>query len=549
MKIKSIIFAILLVVSAGFYTSCKMDTIGIRNNGSFTDTTAVLKTSTTIPVGFAVDNNFNTNATYKTVVTTQGSSAVIAAALNHGSIVQSNGTFDFTNADALYTPVSAAGLDVYGYNLLWYQKQNASYLKSYAGIVLPPNPELLANPGFEASTSALTNWSTYNAANGATVAADNVAADVHPGGSTVCMKVVNPVANPGSQYKVQVASDLINTTIGANYTVSYWVKAASAGGSIRLSTQPTAQYQGDQTIGTSWAQITWTINAKDAQTRILFDMGQAANTYYIDDASVKIVQAAPPVSAIKAKLDTAMSTYIAATVGHYAGKVKSWAVINEPLANDGSIRTNGNTTVPIGATDYLVWSNYFGKQYGINAFNYAKAADPNALLFIDESGLDVYKSKVDSLISYANFLVAQGCKVDGIGVQMKVNFDYSSSSSSYAVIDRAFQLLGQTNFKIRISSLSVNENPFKKPDLSATDPIAMDGQAQVFKYVLDSYIKNVPAAQRAGVIFGGVDDNTSNVVLDPTTSPVTKSIAPLLFNANFAKKPAFSAVSQSLKGK
>ncbi|RZJ87744.1 MAG: T9SS type A sorting domain-containing protein, partial [Hymenobacter sp.] len=82
------------------------------------------------------------------------------------------------------------------------------------------------------------------------------------------------------------------TTIGKQYVISYWVRAAAAGGSIRLSSGPSsAQYQGDQAIGTAWQQVSWTITASLASTTFLFDMGQVANTYYIDDVSVKEVNA------------------------------------------------------------------------------------------------------------------------------------------------------------------------------------------------------------------------------------------------------------------
>ena len=146
--------------------------------------------------------------------------------------------------------------------------------------------QLLNNAGFE---NGLTGWTALNV-NGATITANTVAADAHSGSGS--LKVVNPTAQPGSQWKVQVTSAAFPTTIGKQYVISYWVKAATAGGSIRLSTGPSgAQYQADQPIGTAWQQVSWTITATLASTTFLFDMGQVANTYYLDDASVKEVGA------------------------------------------------------------------------------------------------------------------------------------------------------------------------------------------------------------------------------------------------------------------
>lgn len=158
------------------------------------------------------------------------------------------------------------------------------WMKIDNGAFQPVSSQLLANPGFE---SGLTGWTTLNA-NGATITANAVAAEAHTG--TGSMKVINPTAQTGSQWRVQVTSAAFSTTAGKQYVVSYWVKAAAAGGSIRLSTGPSsAQYQADQPIGTAWQQVSWTITASLASTTFLFDMGQVANTYYIDDASVKEV--------------------------------------------------------------------------------------------------------------------------------------------------------------------------------------------------------------------------------------------------------------------
>ncbi|WP_460677345.1 glucuronyl esterase domain-containing protein [Hymenobacter coalescens] len=147
--------------------------------------------------------------------------------------------------------------------------------------------QLATNPGFE---NGLTGWTTLNT-NGATITANAVASEARSG--TGSMKVVNPTAQPGNQWRVQVSSAAFPTTIGKQYIISYWVRAANAGGSIRLSTGPSsAQYQGDQAIGTAWQQVSWTITASLASTTFLFDMGQVANTYYIDDVSVKEVGSA-----------------------------------------------------------------------------------------------------------------------------------------------------------------------------------------------------------------------------------------------------------------
>lgn len=144
--------------------------------------------------------------------------------------------------------------------------------------------QLATNPGFE---NGLTGWSILNS-NGASITALNNPAEAYSGNFS--MRVVNPTAWPGNQWRVQVTSTAFPTTAGKQYVISYWVRAASPGGSIRLSTGPSsAQYQGDQAIGTAWQKVTWTITASLSSTTVLFDMGQVANTYYIDEVSIKEV--------------------------------------------------------------------------------------------------------------------------------------------------------------------------------------------------------------------------------------------------------------------
>lgn len=522
--------------------ACKKDPNGVMNTGPFTaitDPGGPLKAAAPgFPIGFAIGYTpFKNDPKYAATVAAEGSSVTFDYHMKHGAIVQSNGALDFTRTDELVNLATAAGLQIFGHTLGWHANQNASYLKNYAGITVPAATELAINGGFENGGGSLANWATYNAQNGATVSVGSGATEVRTG--TRSMKVVNPVANPGNQWRVQVASDLMPTEAGKQYTVVYWAKAAAAGGSIRLSTQTSgggsAQYQGDQNISSSsFGQITWTITANSPQTRILFDMGQAANTYYIDDVSFKEVVSAPSGSQIALKLDTALNTFITAMVNRYKGKVKEWDVVNELFAENGAIRTTANTDIT--PADVLVWSHYMGRDYALKAFNYARAADPTALLYINDYNLESSAAKLDSLIAFVNELKTKGAKVDGIGTQMHI-----SLNTSFAGIDAMFQKLAATGLKIRISELDVRINPTDKPDISRS--ATMDAyQGQMYNYVINAYLKYIPPAQQAGITIWGVTDADSWIV-----TTLRKRDFPLLFDAGYAKKAAYAGVLRGLK--
>lgn len=533
---KSIFYIIAVAALANSFGSCtKMKDVGVLNTGNYNDTSGPLKAASPFPIGFAVYNSaFQSNNMYRNTVIREASSITPENELKYGSVVQNNGSFNFTNADALVNAATTAGLQVFGHVLGWHEQQNGTYLKSFAGITVPAATELITNGGFE---NGLSGWSTFNTGNpagSATITTGSGSSEIRTGNGS--MKVINPTAYPGSQWRVQVSSASFATTVGKQYTISYWVKAQSPNGSIRISTGPTnAQYQGDQTIGTNWQNVNFTFTAQIASTTFLFDMGQAANTYYIDDVSVKEVVQAPSGANIATKLDEALNNWITAAVTRYKGKIKAWDVVNELFAESGAVRNNSNTSSSAN-TNVLVWSNYLGRDYALKAFNYAAAADPSALLFINDFNLESNRTKLDSLIAYVKEMKARGAKIDGIGTQM-----HMSVNTRYVDIDNMFQKLAATGLLVRISELDIRVNPGDKTGYQLI-PTTAGIQADMYNYVINSYYKNVPAAQRHGVTIWGVDDPTSWIVQSQK-----KVDYPLLFDANFNKKAAYSGVLRALK--
>jgi endo-1,4-beta-xylanase len=531
MTLQKILYFLLLTCAIS--PACSDEQFGGMRTGNYTDTNGALKDEADFPIGIAIDYTpYLGDAAYRQTVKQEARSTTFGYQMKHGAIVKSDGSLDFSKADQLYDAATSDGLEVFGHTLAWHQNQNANYLKTYAGIVVAGSSELAANPGFEAG---LANWSVFNTGNPAgtaTITATTTGGEFRTG--TGGMKVVNPTAYAGSQWRVQVSSAAFTTTPGTKYVLSYWVKAGTPGGSIRLSTGPSAaQYQGDQTIGTAWQQISWTITASLTSTTVLFDMGQAANTYFIDDVSIKEFVPDPSPTQVAAKLDQALNNFITGTVTHYKGKVKAWDVVNELLADNGALRSNSNTPA---ADDVLVWSNYMGQDYALKAFNYAAAADPDALLFINDYNLESSGAKLDSLIKTVGRLKARGAKIDGIGTQMHI-----SINTSYAGIQSMFKKLADTGLKVRISELDVRLNPNDLSYLTA-DALFMSYQARMYEYVVQSYLENVPAAQRHGITIWGVTDQDSWIVVNQK-----KNDFPLLFNNRYEKKPAYSAVLQTLK--
>ena len=536
----NLIFSFLFLFAVGV-VSCKKQGAELTpvTPPEIKDTVTVLKDAASFPFGLAVDYTpFLNDPLYRSIVIREANTTTFGYHMKHGAIVNNDGSFNYTATDNLFNAVTAAGLTVFGHTLAWHQNQNGTYLRSLTmnGESTTSNNVLL-NGDFEGgSDNNFTNWSVYNA-NGATFTAGTNPTDVYGGARS--LKITNPTSFPGEHWKVQMASELMPTEINELYKVSFWIKSHNAGGIGRLSTQPSPQYQSDFSTSSAWAEITWTFTAKDAQTRILFDMGSVANTYFIDNVTVKKVVAGIPPDAVKvtAAVDSALSRFIRNTVTRYAGKVKAWDVVNEPVADGASgLRTSANTQVDPNATDYFFWSEYLGRNYALKAFQYAKAADPAALLFINDYNLEYNRVKLDSLLGYVSELRGKGAPIDGIGTQMHI-----STATSLSGIDQMFQKLAATGLKIRVSELDIRINPTDNPNFIA-DPNTLALQASMYKYVVESYLKYVPAAQRHGITVWGVSDKDSWIV-----NYMNKKDNPLLFDYNYQKKPAYFSLLKALE--
>lgn len=152
---------------------------------------------------------------------------------------------------------------------------------------------LIPNPGFELGTGDnFTSWTKPNGA--AFLTATTVPSEVRSG--TRALKSAGP-GIPGRQFDVQMLSSLINTTIGTQYTFKIWVKAATAGGNIRFSTQPVANalYSPNLNVPAGvWTQLSWTFTANVAQTSIALDLAESNVVYYLDDMEMLGAVVTPP---------------------------------------------------------------------------------------------------------------------------------------------------------------------------------------------------------------------------------------------------------------
>ena len=480
----------------------------------------------TLGIGMGLDEYLSIPA-YSKIVNQNFNQITVGYAMKHGPMVSSsNGTLNYIMVDSLMRVLTRNNMAVFGHCLIWHSNQNATYLN---GIIAPQVSitNLLNNGTFE--SAGLTGWSKYN---GST---DALSLSTSSYNGTGAMKVVNLTSNAGGQWKTQIHSDFNkNMTAGSGYTISFYIRS-DATGSVRCSTTGSAHYQGDVTTGTSWTKVSWVLSAADGgETGLNFDLGLVAGTYYIDNVVVGLTNSPTKELADTTKtriIGNAMQYWISNMVTHYKDKVKAWDVVNEPMSDSDP----ANLKTGIGATlssDNFYWQDYLGKDYAVTAFNlahqYGNATDK---MFINDYNLESSIAKCQGLINYVKYIESKGAKVDGIGTQMHI-----SVSTDTLKIDQMFQLLAATGKLIRISELDIKVNTANP----TTENLAT--QAYMYQYVVNSFKKNVPAAQRYDITIWGVSDNAKEHV------NWIPNDAPNLWDANYARKHAYKGVADGLAG-
>ena len=216
--------------------------------------------------------------------------------------------------------------------------------------------------------------------------------------------------------------------------------------------------------------------------------------------------------------------HINTVAGRYDGKVFSWDVVNEALSNSSG-----------SGGDYFYCADYLGRNYIADAFRWANAADPTAKLFINDYNLESDSRKLDSVIKIINELKAAAVPIHGVGSQMHISINTSNSG-----IDNAFQKLAATGLLVNVSEMDVRINPSSANPFTATTAL-FDAQAQKYRYVAESYFRNVPAAQRWVLTVWNLADADSWIVAEG------KIDFPTLFDAGYNKKTAFTQYSLGLQ--
>ncbi|KAI8812222.1 endo-1,4-beta-xylanase precursor [Cladochytrium replicatum] len=216
-----------------------------------------------------------------------------------------------------------------------------------------------------------------------------------------------------------------------------------------------------------------------------------------------------------ATLTAAMKNHIANVAGHFKGQLVHWDVVNEIFNEDGSLRSSP-------------FSRSIGEAFVAIAFQAARAADPNAKLFINDYNLDYTGAKANAVINIVRKLRGQGIPIDGIGSQ--AHLVVGQISSSFGSVLQSFANLGVL---VALTEL----------DIRTTTPAsqsALNQQRTDYKTVVSACLA---VANCVGIEAWGITDKYSWI---PQT--FSGQGAALPFDSNYQPKPAYYGITDALGG-
>jgi endo-1,4-beta-xylanase len=222
-----------------------------------------------------------------------------------------------------------------------------------------------------------------------------------------------------------------------------------------------------------------------------------------------------------------LKTHVQTIVSHFRGKVVSWDVVNEALADDGEpALANG------------LRSTVFSQKMGVNfidqAFINARAVDPTVDLFYNDYNTEAGTQKTRNMLALVDGMRSRGVPITGVGFQMHVLIDWPSISA----IESSLKAVADRGLKVKISELDVS----LKNTYSSFTTEAADRQKQRYHDIVAAYLRAVPAAQRAGITVWGVWD------ADSWINEPNRRDWPLLFDDSFRPKPALQGFKDALVG-
>jgi endo-1,4-beta-xylanase len=223
-----------------------------------------------------------------------------------------------------------------------------------------------------------------------------------------------------------------------------------------------------------------------------------------------------------------LKEHINTIVSRYKGKVYAWDVVNEAVDDDSS-RVLRNS----------LWHQICGDDFIIKAFEYAHAADPNAVLFYNDYNTERPK-KMERIYLLLKKLVAAKVPIHGVGLQAHWSIYEPTENELRNTIEK-FSSLG---LKVQFTELDISVYPWEKnrrqkraDEADTFTPEREEKQLEQYRRVFKIFREYKSVI--TGITFWGVSDKRTWLDEYPVAG---RKNYPLLFDQNLQPKKAYKAV-------
>ncbi|WP_228713883.1 endo-1,4-beta-xylanase [Arundinibacter roseus] len=224
-----------------------------------------------------------------------------------------------------------------------------------------------------------------------------------------------------------------------------------------------------------------------------------------------------------------LKKHIETVVGRYKGKIYAWDVVNEAVPDS-----------PEGTYRDSQWYKIVGEEYIARAFEYAHAADPDAILFYNDYNTEQPKKR-EKILTIVKKLLADGVPIHGVGLQGH----WSINDPSAEELEKSINSFADLGLTVQITELDVSVYSNSPEERSATAPQAgvftperEQKQLERYKMIMEVCRKNKD--KLSGITFWNVSDRTSWLDNFPVRG---RKNFPLLFDQNLQPKKVFFEVT------
>ena len=228
-----------------------------------------------------------------------------------------------------------------------------------------------------------------------------------------------------------------------------------------------------------------------------------------------------------------MLNHISTVVGHYAGKVHSWDVVNEAL-DPNEKRPDGLRSKP--------WVNLVGPDYIDDAFHAAAAADPKAMLVWNENHLetreDWAQAKREAMLKNLKLRLQRSVPIHAIGLQS--HLPGTSPTFNYPEFVSFLRAVSDLGVKVIVSELDVIDSELPA-DAANRDQAVANVYFDYLSTVLHSSM--VPAVLTWGI------SNRYTWIAGYKPRKDNAKARPLPFDEDLKPSPAWSAMAKAFEGK